>query len=182
MRVTYSFLESDGTICKIALIQLKLIKDITNKLIEVTDDLLDRCFVVKSNLIKFPEDTIKVESLYKLRFEPWLYEPLKGTNYKGISSVRLSKETDLTIGDRLVFEECPKFSSYEFVIMENLFHYLRDINRTDLKGTDLELYDLFITAYKAPNANKIVEELYDLSLEKGESKIWTLIKYVNNHM
>ena len=41
----------------------------------------------------------------------------------------------------MIFEECPKFYNHEFAIIDNLFHYLDDIDKDELKGIDLELYN-----------------------------------------
>ena len=172
MKVTYSFLDLENKPNVTPLTQLKLIKDITDKKIEVSEELLNRCDEVKSNLIKFPEVVSNIDSLNEIRFEPWWYEqPLKGANYKGLASVRLSEGKDSIEGDRLIFKEYPKFYSYEFAIIENLFHYLDDIDKDELKGTDLELYNKYQIALNAPNAGKVADKLADLSLKKNEFKL-----------
>jgi len=171
MEITYSFLGSDKKICRTALVQLRLVKDIVDRKIEVDHRLLKRCVKVKSSLNKFSRVITKINSLDKLKCKPWWYKPLSGDKYKGLSSVRLEKRFNSIEGegDRLVFEES---SNNKFIIIEVLFHYLRDLDTDNLTSTDKQLYQLYSNALTAYNTDKFITELYDLSLEKGGSKIW----------
>ena len=163
MDVTYSFLNSDDKPSLIPLTQLRVVKDIVDKKIKASNKLIKRCIKIKSNLNKFPREVIKVKSLMELKNEPWKYEKLTHKNYVGLSSVRL------TNNDRLIFKES---SDNKFIIIEELFHYLSDLDINNLKGTDLELHQLVSKVSKASNINEVITELARISKEKGESKIW----------
>ena len=146
-----------------ALIGLRLIKDILSKKLVVSDKVYKRCLKIRKKLIKLSEvlSSDEITSLSQLKDPPWCYEKLDPAGpYKGKCSIRLTKK------DRLIFRD----NESEIIIFGELFHYLSFEN--NLKDEDdLELFKLLKFYSDSKNSKQIIKELIYLS-ENNSNRIW----------
>ena len=184
MKVQINFFDLEGNISDFALIGLLVIYKITSNSIKVSKELLNRCIEVKDKLIELPNIIIdpKIKTLKDLKDKPWCYEKLDSSGffnqgiYKDMSSIRLSEGSDLTKGDRLIFEELEaeeKDIDSNILVVEILFHYLRPISdfKKSLKSMDFELLTIIENYLDAENRRNLIVALFKLSKLKP-NKIW----------
>jgi len=180
MNLKCSFVGIDNFKCRKALVQMYIINESIKKNIIVSDELLDRFEEVKNRLVNFSKDISHkvVNSLWDLNNKSnfrYFQEPLWEWNYHLLDKpIYLNKyAVSLTETDRLIMDLIEEDN--EIIIIEELMHYHMELKRKDLKGVELELYDLLgkFTLTNFPSYNELTDSLFKLSkLRKFTSDIW----------
>ena len=172
MKLKFSFIKynpnkAESKVHQLALIELQLIKDITEgKLDDVSDKLLERCKEIRSKLIDFPDILNKINDFKDIIYDPWKYEKLvkPRSKYNGKSSIKLTEF------DRLIFDEREEDS---FIVVEELFHYIMDWTEEyieNLEGDDLRLFNL-LGIYFEKFTESDIEKLL-IEAKYNSDKIW----------
>jgi hypothetical protein len=175
MNVNYIFkktIKGKEFISKIALLELMLLNDITNKSLIVSDKLFKRCNKIKDNLIELPK---VLNNIYSFKFivgYPWRYHKLDNisSKYHGLYGVNLT-EKDRLIFDGLVIDWVIEG---DFIVIEELFHYLKDLTDEKINAfieDDEELYKLLDDYSDINDITDRIQKVYDSPINDG-TKIW----------